>query len=177
MKFKSLLILFLIFAGNASAQISDALNRDLEKNRVIKSEKPVRICAPSRAGVITNPPLYVVNDIEDFNPTSFSTIDPKDIESMQVFKYSEAKDKYGDKAKNGVISVTLKKGVKLLALDKVLGKIKKRDLSLPIYINNEMLMVREGIYLSQNKIESVKVMEKPTDKIKEERYIQILLKP
>ncbi|PWS32966.1 hypothetical protein [Pedobacter paludis] len=177
MKLKALLILFLIFAGNASAQISDAFNRDLEKNRVIKSEKPVRICAPSRAGVLANPPLYVVNDIEDFNPTSFSAINPKDIESMQVFKYSEAKDKYGDKAKNGVISVTLKKGVKLLALYKVLGKIKKRDLNLPIYINTEKLIIREGFYLSENKIESVKVIEKPTDKIKEERYIQILLKP
>ncbi len=154
MKFKPLLIFFLFFAGNTSAQIFDTLNRDLEKNRVIKSEKPVRICAPSRAGVIANPQLYVVNDIEDFNSTSFSAIDPKDIESMKVFKNAEMCDKYGDKAKNGVILIKLKKNVKLLALDKVLGKIKKRDRNLPVYMNSEKLTIWEGIYLSENKIES-----------------------
>ncbi|MFC3365007.1 hypothetical protein ACFOG5_17640 [Pedobacter fastidiosus] len=164
-------------AGNASAQISDAFNRDLEKNRVIKPEKSIRICGPSRAGIIANSPLYVVNDIEDFNLIGFSAIDPKDIESMNVFKYAEVKDKYGDKAKNGVIAIKLKKNVKLLTLDKLLGKLKKRDRNLPIYINSEKLINRDGIYLSQAKIESVKVAEKSSDKIKEERYINILLKP
>lgn len=93
MKLIPLLFLFFILAGNASAQISDAFNRDLENNRVVKPEKSIRICGPSRAGIIANSPLYVVNDIEYFNPASISAIDPNGIESLQVFSYAQVMDK------------------------------------------------------------------------------------
>ena len=52
--------------------------------------------------------LYIV-DGKEIPYDQFSTIDPKTIESMEVLKDKTALEKYGDKAKNGVIIVNLKK--------------------------------------------------------------------
>ena len=51
--------------------------------------------------------LYVVDGIvqEKLDPT---TIDPRKIESMSVYKGEAAIKKYGEKGKNGVIEITLK---------------------------------------------------------------------
>lgn len=77
----------------------------------------IRICAPSRAGILAKPPLYVFfrdnkivyqSDkigVEGFNPT--------DIESINVLKNASAAEKYGDRSVNGVIEIHLKKGAKL----------------------------------------------------------------
>lgn len=52
--------------------------------------------------------LYVVDGIvqEKLDPT---TIDPRKIESMSVYKGDAATKKYGEKGKNGVVEINLKK--------------------------------------------------------------------
>ena len=40
------------------------------------------------------------------------TMSPNDIEKIEVLKDATAKDKYGDKAKDGVILITTKKNAK-----------------------------------------------------------------
>jgi hypothetical protein len=57
-----------------------------------------------------NNPLCVVNGIvlKNFENT-LTVIKPEDIEKMDVLKGNAAIDKYGDKAINGVINITLKK--------------------------------------------------------------------
>ena len=52
--------------------------------------------------------LYIV-DGKETPYDQFTSIDPKTIESMEVLKDKTAIEKYGDKAKNGVIIVNLKK--------------------------------------------------------------------
>ena len=52
--------------------------------------------------------LYIV-DGKEISYDQFQSIDPKTIESMEVLKDKTAIEKYGDKAKNGVIIVNLKK--------------------------------------------------------------------
>lgn len=53
-----------------------------------------------------NDPLYIVDGKE---VKDIANVDPKDIEIMSVLKDASATAKYGDKAKNGVVLVTLKK--------------------------------------------------------------------
>jgi|LGVF01.1.fsa_nt_gb hypothetical protein len=57
----------------------------------------------------TKIPLYIL-DGKVINKESMDSINPNDIESMQVFKGDEAIKRYGDSAKNGVIVISLKKG-------------------------------------------------------------------
>ena len=59
-------------------------------------------------GYNTSDILYIV-DGKEISYDQFKAIDPKTIESMEVLKDKTAIEKYGDKAKNGVIIVKLKK--------------------------------------------------------------------
>lgn len=57
-----------------------------------------------------NTPLYIIKtsktEVEIFN---LNQINPKDIESMSVLKGNAATELYGEKGKNGVVIITLKK--------------------------------------------------------------------
>ena len=57
-------------------------------------------------------PLVVVNDVEfsdaEVGKLFMNNINPKRVESIVVLKDKKATEKYGEKAKNGVILVTLK---------------------------------------------------------------------
>ncbi|TAH19531.1 MAG: TonB-dependent receptor [Cytophagales bacterium] len=77
---------------------------------VISSGQPgsgssVRIRGFSSFG--NNQPLYVVDGVQTFD---ISTINPNDIESMQVLKDAGAASIYGARASNGVIIVSTKRG-------------------------------------------------------------------
>lgn len=57
-----------------------------------------------------NPPLYVVDGKE---VKSIADVKPEDIESIEVMKDKHATDLYGEKGKNGVIVISLHKGVNI----------------------------------------------------------------
>lgn len=54
-------------------------------------------------------PLFVIDGEEKGADFDMASIDPDDIESINVWKGEKAIEKYGEKAKNGVIEVTTKK--------------------------------------------------------------------
>jgi bla regulator protein blaR1 len=54
-------------------------------------------------------PLYIVDGISRYDVENVNKMDPKTIESISVFKGEKANMRYGDKGKNGVIVITLKK--------------------------------------------------------------------
>ncbi len=56
------------------------------------------------------PPLFVVDGNVVRNSHAVNSISPDNIESMSIIKNKAAVSLYGEKAKNGVISVTTKKG-------------------------------------------------------------------
>jgi TonB-dependent SusC/RagA subfamily outer membrane receptor len=58
-----------------------------------------------------NGPLYVINGVSSRN-SDLSTLNPNDIESLQVLKDASAAAIYGAQAANGVILITTKKGNK-----------------------------------------------------------------
>jgi len=57
-----------------------------------------------------NDPLYIIDGVP--SKAALHTINPADIESMQVLKDASAASIYGSRAANGVIIITTKKGVK-----------------------------------------------------------------
>jgi len=57
-----------------------------------------------------NKPMYVLNG-KTISESEMKAINPNNIESINVWKDKEATDKYGDKGKNGVVEITLKKGI------------------------------------------------------------------
>ena len=58
-----------------------------------------------------NGPLYVIDGVSTRNQ-DLSTLNPNDIESMQVLKDASSAAIYGAQAANGVILITTKKGTK-----------------------------------------------------------------
>jgi len=75
-----------------------SVRKDAPKNRDIKIK-----------GKTKNPPLYIVDGVEFNRDKSINDIDPDEIESMNVIKDKSAIEKYGKKAKHGVIEITTKK--------------------------------------------------------------------
>ena len=52
---------------------------------------------------------YVIVDGKPIDGSKLKEIDPKTIDHMEVLKSQPAIEKYGEKAKNGVIIITTKK--------------------------------------------------------------------
>ena len=68
--------------------------------------------APKAEGVFirsTDKEPYIIIDGKPIDGAKLKDIDPKTIERMDVLKSQEAVEKYGDKAKDGVIVITTKK--------------------------------------------------------------------
>ena len=57
----------------------------------------------------TNQPLIVVDGEEKDADFQIDSINPGDIASVHIWKGEKAIEKFGEKAKNGVIEITLKK--------------------------------------------------------------------
>lgn len=77
----------------------------------------VRICAPSRADMMRNQPLYIIKYGKkeypfknDSSKTSvFKTLfNPNDIEAISILKDKKAIEKYGDDGNSGVVIITIK---------------------------------------------------------------------
>ncbi|WP_121355121.1 M56 family metallopeptidase [Flavisolibacter nicotianae] len=95
--------------SNSTAMPAQATSKALAKENPEKA-RPIRV----KSGKDTLPakpsgpkPLYFV-DGKEFSG-DLNTIDPQRIESMNVLKDKSAIDKYGERGKNGVVEITLKK--------------------------------------------------------------------
>ena len=77
-------------------------------------------------------PLYVVDGQVMPQDFSLKTVKPEDIESISVLKDGEQTDVYGERAKDGVICVTLKKKeeekpVRFIMVSEPIGNLEKYD--------------------------------------------------
>ncbi|WP_316826598.1 TonB-dependent receptor [Pedobacter miscanthi] len=177
MKQTYLILLFFVITASVSAQITDALNRNPADHKSDAGPK-VSICAPSRAGIIANQPLYVVNNVTLSYPNAFEYIRPNDIEAINVLKGKQGTDKYGPSANNGVIEISLKNNVKLLNLAELLSsyKIRKKYHDLPVFIDEKRLDHRNDFYLSSDIVKDVEIA-KIKYKSGKDRFIRVSLKP
>lgn len=122
-------------------------------------------------------PLYVVKLLD--GPTSTTSvsvlrfIDPQHIEAMEIYKETKYVEQYGEKAKNGLIIITLKKEAPIKTYDEVLDfyKIATRYRRLPLYIDSNLTANDGNTFLSANKLKSVKVAREKGTGMK---YISII---
>lgn len=80
----------------------------IDKNSPDSVKSEIRI---KSTGNVQNP-LYVIDGEVIKEGGDINTIKPENIESINILKDKTAIEKYGERAKNGVIEITLKKGVK-----------------------------------------------------------------
>ncbi|RDC61783.1 SusC/RagA family TonB-linked outer membrane protein [Adhaeribacter pallidiroseus] len=84
-----------------------------------------------------NDPLYVIDGVPTDNP---STLNPQDIESLQVLKDATSASIYGSRAANGVIIVTTKRGkagTSSISFDSYAGVQVIPESSMPEMLNTE----------------------------------------
>lgn len=122
---------------------------------------------------LTTDMLYIL-DGEVISKEKFEKIDHKKIESMNVLKDKPATDKYGDKGKNGVVEVILKKTTSSISLF-----INEE----PVYVLNDKIISHEEFKnIDPDSIESISVLKdkQATDKYGDKaKYgaIEIIIKP
>lgn len=93
-----------------------------------------------------NSPLVIING-EEHPDINISLLDPSYFESLNVLKDGDAVKKYGDKGKNGVVEITLKKGYDYSALKKKKrtityhGTMKLDDDQVKAYHNDDKLIM------------------------------------
>jgi len=80
-------------------------------------------------GSSTNDKIVYIVDGKEINPGDFGKIHPNDIERIDVLKDKKAIEKYGDKAKDGVIVVTTK-AKKEVSLQQKAQALKARELAM-----------------------------------------------
>ena len=85
--------------------------------------------------------LYIV-DGKEIDSESLSEIQPETIESISIIKDASAVDIYGDKAKNGVIEITLKDTEKKTDVTEIttqleLRKFIAKEIKFPVLAHNE----------------------------------------
>src|SRR5690606_36430446 len=64
----------------------------------------------SRSISATNEPIYVIDGIVDPSGTNLNSINPADIESIDILKDASTTAIHGSRVANGVVLVTTKKG-------------------------------------------------------------------
>lgn len=108
--------------------------------------------------VIKQKPLYINDGVEldEKNSTSNRTVNPNDIEEINVLKGASAVSVYGEKGKNGVIQITTKRntvpGEKLT--------LQNLGLDAPLYILNGKPVSEQDVkQLEPNGIASVNVLK------------------
>lgn len=106
----AIIAISVLCAPKISAKVSEISSVEFTNNFPQSGDDDTTLMKRAAFGMDENDPLYVVNGI------IVNTIDnilPNNIESVSVLKGKAAISSYGDKAKNGVIVITLKDGITL----------------------------------------------------------------
>lgn len=106
-----------------------------------------------------NEPLFVVNGLK--TNQSSSSLPANNIKSITVIKGEKAVNLYGEKAKNGVLEISLKPNANLLNLQSFYTeyKISKIDQLLPIVLNKHFVDEKEYLLLDKSAVLSVKILD------------------
>lgn len=109
-----------------NAQDSTTMTVITSNADLIEGEEPYLALKDAIIVKDDNPPLLII-DGKDYPYSEIHMIDPIYIESMNTWRDKDAISKYGDKGKNGVIEIVLKKGYDYRALKK-----QRRNISIAI---------------------------------------------
>lgn len=132
---------------------------------------PVKIRIRGANSVLgNNNPLYVV---DGFVGADFNSVNPQDIEDIQVLKDASATAIYGSRGANGVVLITTKKGKKGVMSFELISKFsssdlpKKLDVLSPVefaeVVNERNVALGFPAHFSQSEIEGFRSGEHGTD--------------
>lgn len=129
-----------------------------QKLHPVRSTAPIKIGRPTvirtNCGPRTldpkNAPLYVINNfiISQMSEGSFNFLNPDNFKNVSVYQKTDSIAKsYGEKGKNGVITVEYKAGTKILTLPEILDhfRIDECDRDLKICINSSLFEASEAL--------------------------------
>ncbi|MES2486821.1 MAG: hypothetical protein V4581_12860 [Bacteroidota bacterium] len=125
----------------------------------------------------TTAPLYVVKLASGKTSTTSTSllamIDQHHIDAMEIYTDRKNVEQYGDKAKNGVVIITLKKDALIITQTEIFDKYKisKANRKLPVYLDSNLTHNSADNFYSANKIKSVKIAKEKGTGMK---YISII---
>ena len=137
----------------------------------ISDSQNIRICSPSRIGLISSSPLYVLkNNNRVIDTSMLQNVNPKSIENIEIPYDASTVKKYGPKGANGVIIITLKEDSVLLSVEKIVSvyNLPKKSAKYPVYIDDKYC-AKDAIMLEQSKIKTVKVITRLMSGINEKQ--------
>jgi len=143
----------------------------IDKNSPDSVKSEIRI---KSSGNVQNP-LYVIDGKVIKEGGDINAIKAENIESINILKDKTAIEKYGERAKNGVIEITLKKGVKPVASDnhkaqeRSAGVAKSRGIINPIYVVDGEIM-KKGFDIANITPERIASMTILKDKSAIDKY-------
>lgn len=98
-----------VLKGNSATSVYGERAKEgaiLIETKIKDAQEPVTVIGFAKPS--GNPPLYIVNG-KEWTAEAFKKVKPENIESITVWKDKKAIEKYGEKGRNGVLVVELKK--------------------------------------------------------------------
>jgi TonB-dependent SusC/RagA subfamily outer membrane receptor len=98
-----------VLKGNSATSVYGERAKEgviLIETKIKDAREPVTVIGYAKPS--GNPPLYIVNG-KEWTAEAFKKVKPENIESITVWKDKKAIEKYGEKGRNGVLVVELKK--------------------------------------------------------------------
>ena len=97
-----------------NSQFSDSLNNEaytikIDSIFVQLKKSTSEISSTKEIPFESYDPIYIVDGKRYLFASELKNLNPKDVESVDVLKYKDAKNKYGEDAKNGVVIIKTKK--------------------------------------------------------------------
>jgi TonB family protein len=157
-------LLVVSYVGYATRNVKPDFGKEMviQTNRIIVGIEPDgKTTIVSNPDDFINPPLYVV-DGKEMSKKEMEKINPDQIEAISVLKNKEFTAKYGEKGKNGVVLITLKKSpaikfsAKEAKYDKDVLTIKEpSQLDVKSKNGKQPLLVIDGVFTGSKKLEDI----------------------
>lgn len=154
-------LLFINGIIEENKKIEDIDPKTIQSMKVWKDEKAIeKYGAKGKNGVVEittkNKPLYLV---DGFVVTEASDIKPETIESIDVLKGESATKLYGDKGKNGVISIKLKKDKDNPEKNSAITIFNNGITKTPLIVIDGVISTKEMDDIKPETIESINVLK------------------
>lgn len=144
----------------------------------VADRKLIWICKASTT-VMSNSPLWVTNGVVVNGNTIRDYIRPSSIQSMNVLKDASATAIYGTRGQHGVVTIELRKDLKLWSLKDLFKnfRIRKKNWNLPVFIDAKELVNQADFFIVNDIVASVKVVAVEDELAGKNKVIKISLKP
>ncbi len=104
-------------------------------------------------------PLFVLIGYDESPTPQIPTINPNSIDSIKVLKSENAIKEFGERGKNGIIKIKLKRGITLVDKTTLLKQYHIKETNLPMYIDSTISQPSKNIYFQSSIIKSISIQQ------------------